>query len=134
VIELTIPPGGSPPLHIHDTLDDSFLMLEGEAVIRCGERSLVARPGTYVVLPSGVEHTFRVTSPEPAKMLLVHADDHFLDFIEEVGTPAVEMRLPPTTESGLDRDALIRAGAAHALRIVGPSLEDAEARRLSAPA
>src|SRR4051812_17622886 len=61
VIELTVPPGGSPPRHLHEELDDSFLLLDGEVVVRCGTDTILARPGTYVVLPHGVEHTFRVT-------------------------------------------------------------------------
>lgn len=124
VIELTIPPGGSPPLHVHDTLDDSFLLLEGEVFVRCGERTLVARPGTYVVLPAGVEHTFRVTSTVAAKMLLVHARDDFLAFIEAVGTPTGDLRVPPPDTDDFDREALIRAGAAHDVRIVGPTLNE----------
>lgn len=132
VIELTIPPGGSPPRHVHDTMDDSFLLLEGEVLVRCGDESFVARAGSYVALPAGVAHTFRVTSAAPAKMLLIHAGDDFLRFIEAVGAPAHERRIPPTGASGLEREALIAAGAANDLRFVGPALEEAEARSLMA--
>src|SRR5581483_12191926 len=58
VIELTVPPGGSPPRHVHESLDDAFLLLDGEVVVRCGAETVVAGPGAYVVLPHGVEHTF----------------------------------------------------------------------------
>ena len=129
VIELTIPPGGSPPLHLHDTLDDSFMVLEGEVVVRCGARTIIGRPGTYVTLPKGVPHTFRVTSEGPAHLLSVHADDSFLAFIEEVGTPTDEHSLPPDAEHDHhDRDALAAAGKRHDLQIVGPPLQDEEAR------
>src|SRR5689334_17249108 len=74
VIELTVPPGGSPPRHFHEALDDAFLLLDGEVVVRSGDETVVARPGTYVVVPHGAEHTFRVTSRIPAKLLLVHDD------------------------------------------------------------
>src|SRR6185437_10802265 len=69
VIELTVPPGGSPPCHVHDTLDDSFLLLDGEIVVRCGGQTVLARPGSYVALPAWVEHTFCVTSSDAARML-----------------------------------------------------------------
>jgi mannose-6-phosphate isomerase-like protein (cupin superfamily)/catechol 2,3-dioxygenase-like lactoylglutathione lyase family enzyme len=128
VIELTVPPGGSPPSHVHDALDDAFLVLDGEVVVRCGEQTVVARPGTYVCVPSGTEHTFRVTSPVPARMLQVHNDDSFLALIEAVGTPTRELRLPPAGEFDLDLDALVRLNAEHDSRIVGPSLEEDEAR------
>lgn len=130
VIELTIPSGGSPPLHVHENLDDSFLLLDGEILVRCGDRRIIARPGSYVVLPAGVEHTFRVTSAVPARMLLVHAADDFLDFIEAVGTPTQDLRVPPTGEYDLSREALIRIGAEHDLSIVGPPLGASEASDL----
>ncbi|MGH9095158.1 MAG: cupin domain-containing protein [Acidimicrobiales bacterium] len=128
VIELTIPPAGSPPRHIHDSLDDSFLVLDGEVVVRCGEQTVVGRPGTYVVLPKGIEHTFRVTSPVPARLLLVHADDSFLSLIEDVGTPTDELRLPPPGDFDVDLETLVRLNAEHDSRIVGPSLEEDDAR------
>lgn len=128
VIELTIPPGGSPPRHIHDRLDDSFLVVDGEVVVRCGEQTVVGRAGTYITLPTGIEHTFRVTSPSPARLLLVHADDSFLGLIEDVGTPTRDLRLPPAGQFDLDMEALIRLNEEHDSRIVGPSLGEDEAR------
>lgn len=126
VIELTIPPGGSPPMHIHDSVDDSFLVLEGEMIVRCGEQTLRARPGSYIVLPSGIEHTFRVLGGNPARLLLVHADDSFLRFIEAAGSPTQDLRVPYPGTSDLDRGILIRIAAEHNLRIVGPSLAETE--------
>lgn len=128
VIELTVPPGGSPPLHRHDVLDDSFLLLDGQLVVRCGDETLVANHGTYVVLPQGVPHTFRVTSRTPARMLLIHANDSFLQFIEEIGTPTDERRLPMPGETSVDPDAVARASARHGAPLIGASLEEDEAR------
>ena len=128
VMELTIPPGGSPPLHAHETLDDSFLLLDGQVVVRCGQETAVVRPGGYVVMPRGVEHTFRVTSPTPARMLLVHADDSFLRFVEAIGTPTDDHRLPRDVDSDLDFDEVARLSAEHGAPMRGPSLEEDEAR------
>lgn len=126
VIELTIPSGGSPPLHVHKNLDDSFLLLDGEIAVRCGDQRIIAHPGSYVVLPAGVEHTFRVTSAGPARMLLVHAADDFLNFIEAVGNPTQNLTLPPVGMYDLNRESLIRIGADHDLSIVGPPLKESE--------
>jgi glyoxylase I family protein len=128
VIELTVPPGGSPPRHIHEELDDAFLLLDGEVVMRVGDETIVARPGTYVRVPTGMEHTFRVTSAGPARMLQVHNDDSFLALIEAAGTPTRELRLPPAGEFDVDLDTLVQLNAEHDSRIVGPSLDDNEAR------
>lgn len=127
VIELTIPSGGSPPAHIHGNLDDSFFLLDGEVVVRCGEKTVIARPDSYVVLPAGVKHTFRVTSEQPARMLLIHAAADFLDFIEAVGTPAKELTIPPAGANDLSRDEMIRISAEHDIHIKGPPLDANEA-------
>jgi uncharacterized cupin superfamily protein/catechol 2,3-dioxygenase-like lactoylglutathione lyase family enzyme len=128
VLELVVPPGGSPPRHVHTALDDSFLLLEGEVVVRCADRTVLARPGSYVVLPHGVEHTFRVTSPGPARLLLVHADDSFLAFVEELGSPTTELVLPPADLDGVGLERIVEASAEHGAPIVGPSLEEDEVR------
>jgi glyoxylase I family protein len=129
VIELTVPPGGSPPRHFHEALNDAFLLLDGEVVVRSGGDTVVARPGTYVVVPHGAEHTFRVTSRTPAKLLLVHDDDSFLKFIESVGTATAEHRLPPAGEFDGDGDTIVRISAEHGAPIVGGSLGEDDVRR-----
>jgi mannose-6-phosphate isomerase-like protein (cupin superfamily)/catechol 2,3-dioxygenase-like lactoylglutathione lyase family enzyme len=128
VIELTVPAGGSPPRYLHEALDDSFLLLDGELVVRCGAETVIARPGTYVVLPRGVEHTFRVTSRGPARLLLVHGDDSFLRFIEALGTPTTERRLPPPGEYDVDGETIVRVSAEHGAPILGPSMDEQDAR------
>ena len=132
VMELTVPPGGSPPEHVHQALDDSFFLLDGEVAVRCGDQTLRARPGSYVVLPHGVAHTFRVTSRVPARMLLVHADDSFLSFIETLGTPTDDHRLPPPGEFDADLDTVARLSAEHGAPIVGAPMDEDQARSLAA--
>lgn len=127
VMELHVPAGGSPPRHVHESLNDAFYLLDGEVVVRCGEQTVLARPGAYVVLPHGVEHTFRVTSRGPATLLLVHADDSFLRFVEKLGTPTTDRRIPPPGGFDMDLDSLMRASAEHGAPMVGPSLDEDEA-------
>jgi catechol 2,3-dioxygenase-like lactoylglutathione lyase family enzyme len=59
---------------------------------------------------------------------LVHGDDNFLQLIEAAGTPTSEFRLPPEGEFDVDLETLIRLNEEHDSHIVGPSLEEDEAR------
>jgi catechol-2,3-dioxygenase/quercetin dioxygenase-like cupin family protein len=127
-LELTIPPGGAPPLHVHDTLDDSFYVLDGELVVRCGDRLLVAAAGSYVSLPASVPHAFRVVSARPARLLTVHHDASFLGLVEEIGLPATGPGLPTDDVGRVDLDALAEANARHGSRVLGPSITEDEAR------
>jgi hypothetical protein len=63
-------------------------------------------------------------------MLLLHASDEFLRFIETAGTPTHERRLPPPGEHDVSRDVLIRLAAEHGVRIIGAPMADDETRRL----
>ena len=47
-----------PPLHTHAAEDDAFFVLEGELTFTADGEELVAGPGTFVLVPPGVEHTF----------------------------------------------------------------------------
>jgi mannose-6-phosphate isomerase-like protein (cupin superfamily) len=75
---ITIAPGrDGPPAHSHDGEDDAFLILDGELTFGVGDRSITAPAGTFVLIPPGVEHTFRNGTSEPVRMLNVHAPAGF---------------------------------------------------------
>lgn len=134
VLELIVPPGGSPPRHVHQELNDAFYMLEGEVVLSCGDETVIARPGTYAVIPLGTDHTFRVTSSVPARMLMIHDDDSFLRMVQDGGVPAPDHVLPRPGEVNVDMEALSRLVEDHDSHVVGPPMEEDEARSVVGPA
>ncbi len=121
----TLPEGASPPLHVHHDLDDSFFMLDGCMVVRCGDDVDVVTAGDWVPFPRGAPHTFRVLDG-PARVLMVHADDSFLAFARAIGTPA---DAGPRAH-GPDADTLAHLMAAHGMETVGECMEEDEARAL----
>jgi uncharacterized cupin superfamily protein len=66
-----------PKLHVHADEDDSFYVLEGEVTFIGEGDELVAGPGTFVLAPPGVPHTFANRSDGVARMLNVHAPAGF---------------------------------------------------------
>lgn len=67
-----------PPTHVHDDEDDAFLVLDDELVFAlAGEDDVVAGAGTFVLVPPGVEHTFRNDTDRPVRILNVHAPAGF---------------------------------------------------------
>jgi uncharacterized protein (TIGR03086 family) len=125
VFEQLLPEGASPPLHVHHALDDSFFALEGKVVFRRGDEVFLAEPGRWVSVPSGTPHTFRVVGG-PARILLVHDDSSFRDLVHDLGEPATQRVLPPSTGGpGLER--LSRALVEHDSHVVGASMTEAEA-------
>jgi mannose-6-phosphate isomerase-like protein (cupin superfamily) len=63
--------------HVHAAEDDAFYILEGELTFVFGERTVAAPPGTFVLVPPGVEHGFRNTGDGPVRMLNIHAPAGF---------------------------------------------------------
>jgi len=66
-----------PPIHQHAAEDDSFLMLDGELTFIVDDEEVVAGPGTFVLVPPEVPHTFANRSDEPARFVNVHAPAGF---------------------------------------------------------
>jgi mannose-6-phosphate isomerase-like protein (cupin superfamily) len=67
LVEAVVPPGHSPPLHIHHADDEIFWIIEGHLTYRCGDETFPAAPGSYVRIPRGVPHTFVIEGDSNAR-------------------------------------------------------------------
>jgi mannose-6-phosphate isomerase-like protein (cupin superfamily) len=63
--------------HVHDDEDDAFYILDGEMTFAFGGEEAKAGPGTFVLVPPRVEHSFRNGTDRPVRMLNVHAPAGF---------------------------------------------------------
>jgi quercetin dioxygenase-like cupin family protein len=79
-MEVTTPPGGGPPLHIHDAEDEAFFVTEGEYEIRVDGELHIAKPGTVAYGPRGVSHQFRNIAERPSRMLVIVTPGGVEDF------------------------------------------------------
>jgi mannose-6-phosphate isomerase-like protein (cupin superfamily) len=66
-----------PPVHQHAAEDDSFYMLDGEMTFVVDGEEVIAGPGTFVLVPPDVLHTFANRCDEPARFVNVHAPAGF---------------------------------------------------------
>jgi len=126
VAEAILPQGASPPLHVHDDLDDSFYVVEGMMVVRCGDDVSLATSGTWVPFPRRFPHTFRVMGG-PARVVMIHANDSFMRAVRSIGRPAADDDVP-TTGGGPGPDELRQAMATNDITAVGAPMEEDEAR------
>lgn len=132
VLEMDLPAGSSPPLHIHDDLDDTWYILDGQMVVRCGDEELFVGAGHWVSMPRGVPHTFRVVGEEGARILLVHDNPSFRDFIRDVSSPAAA-RVVPIQPLFPPMEELARIAASHDVRPVGPPMTAEESDNVRGP-
>ena len=68
VLEASEPPGFGPPLHIHHDAAEAFYVLEGEYVMFLGEREVVCPAGSFIFVPAGMPHGFRVGAVASRKL------------------------------------------------------------------
>lgn len=91
--ETLVPPGMGPEPHSHARETECFQVLTGTFVFRCGGEELIAPPGTTVVLPPRVEHSWTNISDEPGRVFAFATPgglEHMFMDIEATGadTPA----------------------------------------------
>jgi mannose-6-phosphate isomerase-like protein (cupin superfamily) len=72
-----------PEVHTHSGEDDSFYVLEGELTFTVDGDEVVAGPGTFVLVPPEVPHTFANRSDAVARFINVHAPAGFDLRLEE---------------------------------------------------
>jgi len=60
------------PLHVHHADDEAWHVISGAIRFRFGDDDVVvARPGSTVLVPAGVPHTFGNAGPEPSRFLII---------------------------------------------------------------
>jgi mannose-6-phosphate isomerase-like protein (cupin superfamily) len=70
-------PGRELEAHVHHDEDDAFYVIEGELTFFLGDETVKAPPGTFVLVPPGVEHGFRNDGERAVRMLNIHAPAGF---------------------------------------------------------
>ena len=87
------PQGSGPGPHYHDQ-DEGFFVQEGQITYVAGGEQLVAGSGSFVWIPRGTVHSFRVDS-ETATLLNFYTPAGFEQVIMAGGLPAEAFTLPP---------------------------------------
>jgi quercetin dioxygenase-like cupin family protein len=95
VIEVQLPAGAAPPVHIHHNEAELNYLLEGEMRFQCGDDVQEAHAGAFVFVPRGVPHAFKA-GPSGARMLALTSPAGIEQLYEAVGEPAAEPVLPNT--------------------------------------
>jgi quercetin dioxygenase-like cupin family protein len=115
LLEAQEPPGFGPPLHVHRDAAEAFYVLEGEYRIFVGDDECVCPAGSFVFIPAGVVHGFRV-GRAPSRKLNLYTPAAMVGYFDE---------LSAELDSGVDRSNHVAAIAErYAMEVVGPVPED----------
>lgn len=121
---VTQPPGTATPLHVHAQEAEAFYVLEGTLIYRAGEEFHRLVAGSFIYLPQGVPHAFRVTGTSPVRFLGLVVPGGLFGLYDEVGMPAWERRLPGPDGQPLDQESRRwnEIGPRYGLRVIGPPI------------
>lgn len=95
VLEQVAPPGSATPMHRHDRTDEYFYVLQGEVTFFADSHSERCAAGSFVAVPKGTPHAFRVTSDQEARLLVISVPGRFEEFVRAASRPALQIGLPP---------------------------------------
>ena len=113
-LEVTVPPGDGPPLHVHTDADEGVYVLEGHIRWRLGDDVHPTTPGAFALVPRGLPHCFQNDGDRVARMLIWFTPAGMEGFFEQLAA------LP-----GRPDPAAFRAAAeAHRMQVVGPPLAE----------
>ena len=71
------------PAHIHHHEDEALYGLEGEVTVRVGNQLHTVGPGTFVLMPRDIVHTFANPGAVPARVLVISSPGAVIDYFAE---------------------------------------------------
>lgn len=111
-------------MHVHDTEDEVFHVLEGKVRFSVAGAMVEVGPGQTIMAPKGIPHSYVVESEGGAKWLTVTTPGDFESFVRAASRPATSAGLPepaghPTPKM---KRSLSELCARNGIRIVGEPL------------
>lgn len=83
LLEATEPAHFGPPMHIHRDAAEAFYVLEGEYVIFIDDEETRCPAGSFVYIPAGATHGFRV-GDRPSKKLNLYVPQAMVGYFDEL--------------------------------------------------
>lgn len=83
LLEATEPPHFGPPMHIHRDAAEAFYVLAGEYLIFIDNEETRCPAGSFVYIPAGAVHGFRVGA-EPSKKLNLYVPVAMVGYFDEL--------------------------------------------------
>src|SRR5688500_1842835 len=111
LLEAAEPAGFGPPMHIHHDAAEAFYVLAGEYVIFIEEREFTCPAGSFIYIPAGLRHGFRVGGV-PSRKLNLYSPAAMVGYFDELSAVITSEQAGTT-----DLDAI---AARHGMEVIGP--------------
>ncbi len=111
LLEAAEPAGFGPPMHIHHDAAEAFFVLAGEYVIFVDDREYTCPAGSFIYIPRGLRHGFRVGAV-PSRKLNLYSPAAMVGYFDELSAAIA-------TQDG-DPAELDEIARRHGMEVVGP--------------
>jgi mannose-6-phosphate isomerase-like protein (cupin superfamily) len=114
VLDAEEPPGFGPPIHVHHDSAEAFYVLEGEYIMYLEDHEFVCPAGSFIFIPLGVRHGFRVGNV-PSRKLVFFFPAAMVGYFDDLAAAL--------GRDDVDDEGLAEIARKHAMEIVGPPSE-----------
>lgn len=111
LLEAAEPPGFGPPMHIHHDCSEAFYVLEGEYRIFVEGAEHRCPAGSFILIPSGLRHGFRV-GDVPSRKLNLYAPAEMVGYFHSLSEAIAKGEADPARLDDIARR--------HGMEVVGP--------------
>ena len=111
LLEAVEPPGFGPPLHIHDNAAEAFYVLEGEYQIFLDDREFACPAGSFIFIPAGIRHGFRVGALASRKLNL-YTPAAMVGYFDQLSAAI--------NDGDADSERLDEIARRHGMEVIGP--------------
>jgi quercetin dioxygenase-like cupin family protein len=111
LLEADEPPGFGPPIHIHHNAAEAFYVLQGEYIVFVGDAELPCPAGSFIFIPAGIRHGFRVGAA-PSRKLNLYAPAAMVGYFDELSAA--------TARGEVDPEALSEIAERYGMEVIGP--------------
>jgi quercetin dioxygenase-like cupin family protein len=114
VLEATEPPGFGPPIHVHDDAAEAFYVLDGEYIMHLDGDEFACKAGSFIFIPVGVPHGFRVGEVASRKLTLFFPAA-MTGYFDDLAAALAGADVTDADLAGIAK--------AHGMKIIGPPSE-----------
>ena len=111
LLEADEPAGFGPPLHVHRDAAEAFYVLDGEYILFIEGVEYPCPAGSFIFIPAGIEHGFRVGRAASRKLNL-YAPAAMVGYFDDLSVAIASGRMEP--------DALSDIALKYGMEVRGP--------------
>ena len=111
LLEAEEPPHFGPPMHIHHDAAEAFYVVSGEYRIFIEDEESICPAGSFIYIPAGVPHGFRVGAA-PSRKLNIYAPAAMVGYFDELAAAIAR--------DEMDDETLGEIARRYGMEVIGP--------------